>query len=215
MEKVIAFDIETIADRSVISDLSPLDVKIGNLKDQAKIAAKKKAAEDERIKKLGLDPFTNLICAFGWCDGNDSGCILLKNETQEAEKLLLEDIWELLHGYDHFVSFNGAEFDVKIINLHSLFQKVRPSVHIDTRKYQIRNHTDVRAVLTGWDKFAPGKLDFFLKRCLGRSKPEDIDGSMVQDFWDLGMTEEIGQYCEGDARDTWDLYQYVKEYWPL
>jgi len=212
--KGIAFDLETLPDIENIPPFDPADIKLGNVKDQVKIDAK---IEEARIKykeglgKFALDPQFNLICCFGWCDGDNVGSILLDEKV--GEQNLLVQIWDFLSQYDFFITFNGIEFDVPTLMLHSLFKKVRPAVQISTKKYTIGNHLDIRAVLTRWEKMAKGNMNFFLKRCLGRQKPEDIDGSMVQHYWEVGMRDEVAKYCEGDARDTWALYEHVREYY--
>ena len=213
--KKIAFDLETIADKEALALLPPADPKIGNLKDPEKIKAKVEAVEKDRVSKAGLNPHHNMIAAVGWCDGTESGCIFLEDESAEGEAILLAALWEKLNAYDHFITFNGNAFDVPIIKLHSLFRRIRPAIDISTKKYVIKNHIDLRMVLGNWDAYAPGNLDFYLRRCLGRSKPETIDGSMVQDFWDNGLGEDIARYAEQDAIDTWDLHGMVCQYYPM
>jgi predicted PolB exonuclease-like 3'-5' exonuclease len=192
------------------------EVATGNLKDEAKIKAKIEAAKADQVAKMGLDPWTSLICAFAFYDhAGASGFAILEDESADGEAALLHQIWGVLERYNQFVTFNGNEFDVPVLRAHSLLRRVRPSVNISTKKYQISNHFDVRAVLTGWDKYARGTMDWFLQRILGRSKPEDISGALVQDYWDCGATNQIADYCQGDAKDTWDLYQVVSEYYDI
>lgn len=141
---------------------------------------------------------------------------MLVDETPAAERKLIQEAWEVLYQYDHFISFNGIAFDVPLLNLHSMFLHVRPSVKISTRKYMVENHTDLRAILGGWEKFAPGKLDFYMSRMFGddAGKPDHIDGSMVSHYWDAGMHDEIGEYCEKDAQDVMKFYTEAKKYHP-
>jgi predicted PolB exonuclease-like 3'-5' exonuclease len=214
-QSVAAFDIETIADRSLIEMLPPIEAA-GNLKDPIKIKADLEKKQQRQIEEMGLDPRWNLICCIAVYDGQkEPRAVLLEEASHDSERKLLEVAWEMLSGYDFFVTFNGCEFDVPILNLHSLFNRVRVPVRIETRKYLVGNHLDLRAILSGWERFAPGNLDYYLRRVLGRSKPKQIDGSLVQHYWDVGMTEDIKTYCLGDARDTFDLYQAVKHYFPM
>ena len=215
VQSVAAFDIETIADRSLVSMLPPVEAA-GNLKDPAKIKADIGKKQQRQIEEMGLDPRWNLICCIAVYDGkSEPQAVLLKEESHGGERNLLEAAWEILSSYDFFITFNGSEFDVPILNLHSLFNRVRVPVRIETRKYQVGNHLDLRGLLSGWERFAPGNLDFYLRRVLGRSKPKQIDGSLVQHYWDVGMTEDIKAYCKGDARDIFDLYQAVQKYFPM
>ena len=211
---VVAFDLETIADKHILELFPDIEVKTGNTKDPEKIKAKIKTAKQARVEKMGLNPHENMVCLFTWTNGNDSGHILLEEESPEAEGELLLQAWEVLSQYEMFITFNGIQFDVPILNLHSMFRKVRPSVAISTAKYSISNHIDLRMILGNWDTYAPGKLDYYLARCLGRRKMEGVDGAMVQHMWDVGMKDEIVEYGVKDAVDTLDLYLYAREYYP-
>lgn len=215
MKKEVAFDLETIADHEAMKDLPELDVKVGNIKDPEKIQAKIAEAKAKALEQMGTNIHQNMICLFSWCDGDKSGSILLKEENAIAERELLEGAWEILNNYSMFVSFNGIQFDVPCLNLHSLFRRVRPAVNISCKKYHVTNHIDLRAILGNWDQFAPGNLDFYLRRCLGKSKPIGMNGSMVQHYWDTDLKDEIVSYGTGDAEDTWALYQHVKQFYPI
>jgi len=213
---MLAIDIETIVDEEQFKNLPPVEVKSGNTKDPQKLKAKGDEAAKKRRAEAGLNPHCNLICVFGWCDHDmNSGRVVLEDDTAAGEKHLLEQAWEIMAAQGTgpgLVTFNGFAFDVPIIKLHSLFHRIRPAVSIDNRKYQVGNHLDLRMVLGNWDPYAPGKLDYYLKRLLGRGKPETIDGSLVQDYWDDGQKDKIADYCEGDARDVMELYQVVKAF---
>lgn len=211
---IVAFDIETIVDPEEFKSFPEEEVKTGNTKDPEKIKAKQAEAEAKRIESAGLNKFVNLVCVFSWADGEKaSGCII-ETDNGNAEREVLQYAWETLNRYDHFVSFNGIEFDVPILNLHSMFRKLRPSVNISTDRYRIKNHTDLRNVFSGGDRFAPGKLDYFLSRCLGRGKKPGMNGGMVQSCWDVGLKEDILEYGIQDAVDTFELFQYAREYFP-
>ncbi|MBI9090750.1 MAG: ribonuclease H-like domain-containing protein [Desulfobacterium sp.] len=205
MKKVIAFDLETIADKTMISILPEVKVN-GSLKDPVKIAADIQKKTDKQIQEMGLSPMMNMICCAGWCDENGPGNILLKEESPEAEKALLEEFWDLLSKYDHFVTFNGRAFDLRCMHLHGVTHGIRPSVAIDKGRYNNGNHTDLRLILAGDDKFVPGKLDFFAQKFLGEQKTEGIDGAMVNDYWNMGLVEDIATYCEQDCQLAYDLF---------
>jgi len=211
----LAFDLETIANQQVLNNLPPAKAAVGNLKDPDKILAKQAEADKERRGKAGLNLYHNRVAVFAWCNGEESGRILLEDETDEAERKLIAEAWDILAGYEKFITFNGDAFDVPCMRLHSLFLGVRPGVRFDTRRYTTSgNHIDLRAVLTNWAPFAPGDFDFFCKRILGEDSGKgDIDGSWVQDYWDVGMRDEIGAYGEDDAKKTWSLYQAVKKFY--
>lgn len=206
MNKVISFDIETIANRALIPMLPEVKAN-AVLKDQSKILTDIETKKKKQIDEMGLSPMFNMICCAGWADYNgDTGAFMLQDETQEAEKDLLIKFWEKLSGYDHFVGFNSRAFDLRCMLLHGMAYSLRPGVNIDKGKYNRGNHTDLRLVLAGEDRFATGKLDSFAKRFLGESKTAGIDGAMIQDYWDMGLHNDIMVYCIDDCRLTMGLF---------
>jgi len=212
MKRIITFDCETIADKSVVSILPPVEAD-SRLKDPIKIKADIEKKEADQISKMGLNPTMAKICCFGWHDGKESSSFILGDESPEAEKKLLQDAWEVLAEAEHFVTFNGNTFDVPMLLMRSLINRVRPSVKIHNKKYTIQNHTDVRAVLSNWDQFAKGTLDFYSRLLLGKSGKEDFDGSVVQDMWDMELFEDIGKYCEGDCEHTFKIFELLTQYY--
>ena len=211
-KKPITFDLETIADKSVIPLLPAVEAD-SRLKDPAKIKANIKEKQEKQIANMGLNPTTARICCFGWHDGKKTSSLLLKDESMPSEKALLQNVWDILAGGDHFVTFNGNEFDVPMLLMRSLINRVRPSVKIHTKKYTIVNHTDVRAVLSNWNAFAQGTLDFYSRLLLGKSPKDDLDGSMVQDAWNMELYDDIVKYCEDDCTATFQIYELMKSFY--
>ena len=207
-KKIASFDLETIADPSCIPFLPEITKAQGKPGGEAwtrNIAVK----QAEQVSKMGLNANQNLICCFGWCDESGSNHIMLEDE--QSEKQLIEAMWEVLSRYDFFISFNGIWFDVPIINLHSMKNRVRIPVKISTRKYTIENHLDCYCVLSNWEK-KPGKMDYYTQWLgIGKGK-QGTDGSMVQEMWDLGEHAEIGAYCESDCVQTYEMGRLIMEY---
>jgi len=212
MTNIKCFDLETIADKSAIPLLPPVEAD-SRLKDPAKIKASIEKKEADRLSKLGLDPATARICCFGWHDGKNSHHIILEDETPKAEKKLLQQTWEVLAEGDHFVTYNGIGFDVPMLLMRSLINRVRPAVKISTKKYVIANHTDVRMVLANWDSYAKGTLDFYSRLLLGKTSKEEFDGSDVQMMWDMELFDEIAKYCEADCKCTFEIYELLTKYY--
>jgi len=208
-KKVVAFDLETIADRAMM-DILPEVKPNGTLKDPVKVAADIENKKKKQIAEMGLSPAMNMICCAGWCDENGPGSLSLEKDDYATEKKLLVDFWEILSGYDHFVTFNGRSFDLRCMHLHGITHGIRPAVNIDKGKYNNGNHTDLRLILAGTDQFASGKLDFFCKKYLGDHKTEGIDGEQVQSFFDMDLHEDIAEYCRKDCELTYRLYQKVE-----
>ncbi len=205
--KTLIMDIETIADPSVIPFLPPVEAK-GGLKDPVKIAADIEEKKQKQIETLGLDKTTCLICCVTTLDVDEGEpqSIMLNPDTLD-EKALLEEFWEVVHPYAKFVTFNGNGFDVPVLTFRSMINRVQPSVTIATKKYQITNHIDVRAILGNWDTYAKGTLDFYSKIILGESKADDVDGSFVQSMFDVGAYEEIMEYNQKECLSLREIYK--------
>ena len=207
--KAIAFDLETIADRTMMGILPEIKPS-GRLSDPTKIAADIEEKKKKQIAYMGLDPMMNMICCSGWCSERGSGYLSIETDTHEAEKKLLIDFWDLLSEYDYFITFNGRSFDLRCMLLHGITHGIRPSVNIDKGRYNKGNHLDLRLILAGDNQFAKGKLDFFAQKYLGDQKTKGIDGEMVQSYFDMGLHEDIAEYCRKDAELTYQLYQKVE-----
>ena len=208
-KKVIAFDLETIADKTCLDFLPEVTPK-GNLKDPEKIKANIAQKKIDQIEKMGLDPMMNLICCAGYCTEVGAATISIKEGTHKEEKKLLNLFWDILGDYDTFVTFNGRSFDLRCMHLHGISHGIRPSIDIDSGRYNRGNHIDLRQILARSDTFAKGKLDFFCKKFLGDQKTEGIDGKQVQSFFDMGLHDDIAEYCQKDAELSYQLYLKIE-----
>lgn len=164
----------------------------------------------EQIKKMGLNPMLNMICCAGYYSDDHQGTFDLEEESEEAEKDLINKFWDMAAKHTHFVTFNGRIFDMKCLLIHGAKQKIFPSVNIDSGRYNKGNHTDLRQVFFGSDKFQKGKLDFVSRYYLGHGKTEGMTGDQVQDYWDIGLTEDISEYCLEDCSITHKLYRVAE-----
>ena len=209
-KKIAAYDIETIA-RPLPDEVVNEFCKIGNLKDPAKIAAK----QAEARSKLGMNPLTAMACCGGWyASDDDQGYIMLKNNGASVdEPIFLREYWQKLAEYDILVGFNCFSFDSRILLLRSAVHNIEIPFRFDRKKYSSAgNHIDLRGVLTDWGTFEAGKLGFFLSMFGLGGKTEGMDGSLVQEFWNEGLHDEIGEYCQQDCKATFQLFQKIKRY---
>ncbi len=250
-KKVMAFDLETIANRNIIDilpDIKPdkklkskesyrkdleeltkekdlflrngrsvkaIETKIFKCKNkcesaQALIDADIFEKRQTQVKKMGLDPMMNMICCAGYYSDDYQGTIDLEDDTEEAEAHLINEFWSIASKHNHFVTFNGRIFDMKCLLIHGAKQKIFPSVNIDSGRYNKGNHTDLRQVFFGSGDFQKGKLDFVSRYYLGHGKTEGMTGDQVQDYWDIGNTEDIFEYCLEDCNITHKLYRVAE-----
>lgn len=207
--KVVAFDLESIADPTCLAFLPEVKAK-GNLKNPELIEKDIKEKQDKQIAEMGLNPLMNLICCAGWCDENGPQSIFIDKATHEAEKELLIKFWDVLAQYDTFVTFNGRSFDLRCMHLHGITHGIRPAVDIDKGRYNHGNHVDMREILAGPGPFVKGQLTFFTRKYVGQSKFDWISGEKVQSFWDLGLIEDIVEYNEDETGLMFRLYKKIE-----
>jgi hypothetical protein len=117
------FDIETAAlPAAEIEPLLPpfneLDVKLGNLKDPEKIAAKiaecRARHRQDFFDRAALDPMTGRLLAVGFCDEEEKA----KVYCYEDERHLLEMVWGVFNsvqGFTYFTGFNIFGFDLPFL----------------------------------------------------------------------------------------------------
>jgi len=207
--KICAFDIETIA-RPLSDETINTFCKLGNLKDPKKIAIK----QAETRAKLGANPLTAMACCGGWyASEEDKGYFSLENNSAEAEKEFLTKYWSQLAKYDLLVSYNGIAFDSRILLFRSAVRDVEIPFHLNRKRYNIKgNHLDLYQILTDCAPYGQGKLDFFLSMFDLGDKTPDIDGSMIQDYYNNGLHKDIGVYCVQDCKQTLKLFHKIKTY---
>ena len=138
---------------------------------------------------------------------------MLADESKKAEKELVSLAWDVLSKFDHFVTKNGNEFDIPVLKMRSLINRVRPAVQIATKKYTIQNHTDIQAVINNWKPYQKGTLEAYSQLFLGKSVKENLSGDMVQDTWDMELFEDIGNYCEGDCEATFQIFELLTQFY--
>jgi predicted PolB exonuclease-like 3'-5' exonuclease len=106
------------------------------------------------------------------------------------------------------VTFNGSSFDLPVLRyramVHGLsapgFEK-RPYFH------QYRDeHVDLCDVLSSFSYGGRAKLDE-MSRIMGLAgKPDGMDGSRVEEYFNAGRIGEIADYCLSDVVDTYRLW---------
>lgn len=207
--RIAAWDLETIADPTVIGLLPPIE-KHKSLKDKVKIAEWEEKKRIEQRSKMTIIPNQNIICCAGLYDGNgpgktfsipkptDNNAILL-----EMEKNLIRDFTHTLSQYDFYITFNGLSFDIPTLNIHSLRHRIKP-LNISTRKYYIDNHLDVYAYLSNYER-RPGTLDYYAQYFEIGSGKNGMDGSQVERMFYDGKLDEIAEYCLSDCQQTYEL----------
>lgn len=192
------FDIETIPSAQEHKDVH-LDI----------LRSKKKYLnmEDGDIHKdTSLDGTFGRICCIGIIKEGPQG-IMFKEVLDGSEKQMLEKFWELGKGVSRFVGHNVWAFDMPFIVQRSIINGVRP-LNISFRRYVKEPLYDTMLEWTFWniDREKMPKLDTLAKVLGLPSSKEDMDGSMVWQYYQDGKMEDICKYCMKDVELTRQVY---------
>lgn len=129
------------------------------------------------------------------------------------EKVILEDLEELLSGVTKIVTFNGRGFDLPLLCNRYLRYQMQPPLSViqarDEYRFKPDRGFDVSDVIT---QFGATKKPSLAEACigLGLGNPKaGGDGGKVGELFRAGKIEEIKEYCLGDVRFTRDLYDLV------
>lgn len=220
-------DVETIKERSPTWEHPPhpgefdaAAVKVGNLKDQAKIAAKVEEARavharaverfaDEcaaaeadyytsLVEKSTLSPLTSRVVAIGLGDVNDEIVLLLLDEdTDECEVDLLNDFWAVFnrvnsHG-ENLIGHNIIDFDLPFLLRRSWLLGVDTPRGLLRGRYWSDTFVDTRLIWQcgQFNCQLPASLDKLGSIFEIGNKPEGMDGSMFHGMYWAG----------GDSKD--------------
>jgi uncharacterized protein YprB with RNaseH-like and TPR domain len=219
MSRVI-FDIETVG-----KDFESLD------RTTQEYLLRYAGTEDEKeeIKdRLSFYPLTAEIVTIGLLNPDTqkgfvfyqtSGDTLLPFEEDNVryetgtEKEILEKFWDVIRGYDKFITFNGRGFDCPFILIRSAVHRIKPKKELMPNRYN-DTHIDLLDQLTFYGasrrRFS---LDMWC-RTFGIKSPKEggITGYEVRDLFKAGRYHDIARYCVGDLRATGELLNYWQNY---
>jgi hypothetical protein len=166
--KTIFFDIETgplpeAELLQMVPAFDPAEVKVGNLKDPEKIAAKRAEAEaDHRrqfIERAALDPLTGRVLAVGLLSDQDDFRLI----GHEDEAALLREFWTACQDgksrLNRMVGFNTNAFDLPFLIRRSFKQRVQIPFGIRRGRYWGEELVDLREEWQLGDRQARGSLD--------------------------------------------------------
>ena len=175
--KTIFFDIETgpLAEAELAAMVPPFDpaeVKMGNLKDPDKIAAKLAEAEAghrrEFVERAALDPLTGRVVAIGLLFEDRS----LQTATfavigHDDEAAILREFWNTCRGemgrVNRMIGFNTRLFDLPFLIRRSFKHRIEVPFGIRRGRYWAEEMVDLREEWQLGDRQARGSLDTIAK----------------------------------------------------
>lgn len=213
----------------------PKSIKVGNLKDQAKIDAKiddARIAHDKSVRnyasdlvsaefvywqeqknKAALSAMTGRVVAIGFTDINGVAFADCINDPDSDELTLLCKFWDLYESCRdtrlNMVGFNSDDFDLPFLCQRSIVLGCKPpSTVIQNKRFLDSCFVDLRK-LWGFGKLNPsGSLDAICRACGIGSKPQGIDGSQFSDlYFNPETREQAIAYLFNDLKMTHALAQ--------
>ena len=211
MNAKLVLDIETIPDAEMGRTLYGLDGL-----DEAEVM---RAMLHHYQQRTGLDflpPIQHRVVAIAVVLRNDEGIrpLVLGDEKASESDLIARFFRGLEHYVPDLISWNGAAFDLPVLNFRALRYEVQAKVYWETgvkdRSFRFNNylsrfhwrHTDLMDALSGFQGRGRPSLR---EACalLGLPGKTLMEGSSVMDAYLEGRMGDIRRYCLEDALNTY------------
>ncbi len=197
----LLFDIETIP-----STEEQKEICIEILK---KRSGKKngKTSYSDIYKGTSLEGTFGRVCCIGFIKEGTNG----RNQRDVLagdEKEILTKFWQVAQGVDQFIGHNIWSFDLPFIYKRSIINGVKPRRDISFARYR---NVPIYDTMVEWDLWGnmgkPGqKLDTLAKVLGLPTSKDDMDGSMVWQYFQEGRMDDICKYCMKDVELTRKVY---------
>ncbi len=188
------FDIETIpsADEHKETHLEILRKKHAGKED------------DELHRGTSFEGTFGRICCIGVIKEGPDG-VIQKEVFSGTEKEILEKFWEAGIGVHRFVGHNIWAFDLPFIYKRSIINGVKP-LKLNLARYRDVPIFDTMLQWELWNMQKTQKLDTLAKIFDLPTSKDEMDGSMVWDYYQAGRLEDICKYCMKDVELTRKVY---------
>ena len=137
-----------------------------------------------------------------------------RQNNEKAEEALVRTFWQRLEKFPGtLVSFNGRGFDLPVLELHALKYGCRlPRYFSGKSRYRFSDegHYDLYDFLTNYGVHRLRGGFNVLAKMIGLPGKTNIDGSMVQQLWQDGHSDDIHRYCRNDVIQTYFLFLRVE-----
>jgi len=214
----MGIDIETIPQREY-SELSPT-VKEWVDKKLLKINASKEEEDVWDYNKLAsLDgDLGKVICISMGLYDEETETIRLKSVVDTDEKAVLNGFNAVIENFrGDYLHYNGLGFDIPFLLQRYAYNRIPEA---DSRlnslaRYRTSPHFDLMQIWANWDYTKIKPLNV-LANIVGMPNPKDeLDGSMVYQYFKEGKLDAIKQYCEFDTATVVNLHHRLIEKQPV
>jgi 3'-5' exonuclease len=144
------------------------------------------------------------ICCIGIIKEDEKG-IIQKAVFSGTEKEILTDFWNAAGGVHRYVGHNVWAFDLPFIFKRSIINGVKP-IPLNFARYRNIPIYDTMMEWELWNVMKAQKLDTLAKVLGLPTSKDEMDGSMVADYFKEGRIEEIKKYCMKDVELTRKVY---------
>jgi len=194
---------------ALVPPFDPAEVKIGNIKDPEKIAAKIAEAETNHrrdfFEKAALDPLTGRVVAIGILPSAECGMQSSEFRVVAAddEAQMLREFWEMTRGemgrINQMVGFNTHLFDLPFLIRRSWKHRVHVPFGIRRGRYWSDEMVDLRDAWQLGDRQARGSLDAIAKHLgIGGKNGSGADFARL---WQSDRTKAV-EYLRNDLELT-------------
>lgn len=210
MKSWCVIDIETVPD-DLPDELKP-ELRLGNLVDPAKIAAKKAEWEQDQVKAMSVSPAMCKIIVTGIYSSKDGSTTIDSGDETD----LIYAMWDAIRSHDSVVGYNHIGFDLPVLITRGMILGMPlylPKEYLNLRRYSSNPYYDCCQLLAGWEREKMKSLDWWARRLnLGSTHGSGAD---VYDLYLKGENEDIREHCEQDVMLTKSLFERMQNYWPV
>ena len=211
MSAKLVLDIETVPDPEIGRGLYGLEDL-----DEGEVMRAMLHHYQQRTGLEFLPPIQHKVVAIGVVLRNDEGVrpLVLGDEDAKESELIMRFFRGLGHYVPDLVTWNGAAFDLPVLNFRALRHEVQAKNYWETgvndRAFRFNNylsrfhwrHTDLMDALSGFQGRGRPSLR---EACalLGLPGKNLMEGSSVMDAYLEGRIGDIRRYCLEDALNTY------------
>jgi 3'-5' exonuclease len=230
----LIIDIETIGHDFDSFDKATQDNLTRWIEAESETEQEYEAALKNLKDGLGFSPLTGEIVAIGVLDHNkQQGVVYYQapdadlSETVEnnitykpmTEAAMLDAFWKGALQYQHFITFNGRQFDAPFMMLRSAVHGVRPTKDLTRARYLYQQspdavHIDLLDQLSFYGAVRRKGTLHLYTRAFGIKSPkaDGIEGDDVGRLFKEKKYLDIARYNAGDLFATSKLYEKWENY---
>lgn len=144
------------------------------------------------------------LCCIGIIKEDEKG-IIQKDVFAGDEKTMLQNFWKAAEGVHRYVGHNIWAFDLPFIYKRSIINGVKP-IPLNFARYRNIPIYDTMMEWELWNMMKSQKLDTLAKVLGLPTSKDEMDGSMVAEYFKQGKIEDIKRYCMKDVELTRKVY---------